>query len=72
MEPQTHAAAALCNLVLEFSAVKEAVVRAGGVRQLAGLTSSPHPALRLHALWALRNAAFKAGARVRAALMQVI
>lgn len=68
---QLHAAAAVCNLVLEFSAVKDAVLANGGMKRLVTLTSSELPALRLHSTWALRNMVYKSETGIRTAFMQV-
>ncbi|GFR45968.1 hypothetical protein Agub_g7439 [Astrephomene gubernaculifera] len=74
VEVRSAAAAALCNLVLDFSSAKASVLAAGGLPRLVALTA-PHrpdipPRLRLHALWALANLTFRADAGVRAAVMQ--
>ncbi len=42
----------------------------GGLAQLAQLTGSMVPALRLHSAWALRNMAYKSSSEVRRALME--
>lgn len=69
--PQVNAAAAVCNLVLEFSAVKASVLAHGALEGLTALAAAPSPPLRLHSCWALRNLAYKSDAGVRQALMQV-
>ncbi|GLC39698.1 hypothetical protein PLESTB_001853800 [Pleodorina starrii] len=69
---QASAAGAVCNLVLDFSAAKSAVLAAGGLGRLVGLTASPQPSLRHHATWALGNLLFKADTNVRAQLMQAL
>ncbi len=43
---QVHAAAAMCNLVLEFSGVKEALLASEAIRHLAPLASSMVSELR--------------------------
>lgn len=56
---QSNAAMAVCNLVLEFSPARGAVVAAGGIPALAALASSMFPVLRLNSCWALSNLAFR-------------
>lgn len=69
---QSSAAAAMCNLVLDFSAAKSAVLAAGGLRRLVALTGAEQPpALRHHAAWALGNMLYRADAAVRTQLVQV-
>lgn len=61
--------ATLCNLLLEFSSVKEAVLAQGALASMTALVASGVPELRRNSCCALRNLAFQAEARVRAALM---
>ncbi|KAG1679659.1 hypothetical protein FOA52_006176 [Chlamydomonas sp. UWO 241] len=73
VDVQVNAAATLCNLVLEFSSVKEAVLAQGALTTLAELTEltgSMVGALRLHGCWALRNLAYKSSGEVRRTLMR--
>jgi hypothetical protein len=58
-EAQSNAAMAVCNLVLEASPAREAVLAAGGIPALAALASSMFPVLRLNSCWALSNLAFR-------------
>lgn len=50
-----NAAAAVCNLVLEFSPVKDAMLKAEALKHLAPLAGSMLSELRLNAVWALKN-----------------
>ncbi|KAI9819823.1 MAG: hypothetical protein M1832_003898 [Thelocarpon impressellum] len=52
---QIAATAAVCNLVLEFSPMREAIMRAGVLRILCEQAHSKNAKLRLNALWALKN-----------------
>ncbi|GLI71651.1 hypothetical protein VaNZ11_016930, partial [Volvox africanus] len=72
LEVQTNAAAAVCNLVLDFSAVKSAVLSAGGLTRLVELTRSPATPLRHHATWALANMLYRADNSVRVQLMEAL
>eukprot|EP01104_Vermistella_antarctica_P002976 TRINITY_DN13149_c0_g1_i1.p1 TRINITY_DN13149_c0_g1~~TRINITY_DN13149_c0_g1_i1.p1 ORF type:complete len:645 (-),score=148.50 TRINITY_DN13149_c0_g1_i1:41-1975(-) len=49
------ACSALCNVLLDFTPMKRAIVARGGARKLVHLTTSPHRALRVQSLWALKN-----------------
>ncbi|KAG2485485.1 hypothetical protein HYH03_015759 [Edaphochlamys debaryana] len=70
---RASAAAAVCNLVLDFSAAKAAVLAAGGLPALVALTAQGQPpGLRHHAAWALGNMLYRADAGVRAAVMQAL
>ncbi|KAJ4261474.1 hypothetical protein NW762_006899 [Fusarium torreyae] len=52
---QVAATAAICNLVLEFSPVRELLAENGVVSVLCEHAHSQNPALRLNALWALKH-----------------
>jgi hypothetical protein len=67
---QAAASAPLCNLALYFSPVQEQIVAAGGLAQLAALTSHNHElSLRLNAVWALKNLTAMPSAAAKAAVM---
>ena len=83
LTPQVDAAAAVCNLCLEFSSVKDtllshgavsrlvaAVVEAGSEAGAMGGKAVP-PALRVNAAWALCNLVYCSSTAVRSTLMQV-
>ncbi|KAG2441911.1 hypothetical protein HXX76_003517 [Chlamydomonas incerta] len=73
VDVRSSAAAAMCNLVLDFSAAKSAVLAAGGLRRLVALTGAEQPpALRHHAAWALGNMLYRADAAVRTQLVQAL
>jgi len=63
------ASAALCNVVLDFSPAKAALLEAGALPALARLASSPAPAERLNAAWALQNLAYHATSGLRPRLL---
>jgi hypothetical protein len=65
------AAAAACNLLLEFSQTRTALIQAGVLPALAPLVTSMLPELQLHAVWALKNLSFGWDAQLHAALLQV-
>lgn len=69
---QKTACAALCNLVLDFSPMKETVLREGGVRRLVDLIGSADPDLRYNALWALKNLLYLADTPIKTATMELI
>ena len=67
---QVHATAAMCNLVLELSGVRDAVLGGNVLQQLGPLTSSMIPEVRLNAIWALKNLTADCEDSVRLALLQ--
>lgn len=69
---QVNAAAAVCNLVLEFSSVKSAVLHHGGVQKLVELTGSPVATLRLHAAWALRNLLYQSDLALKQSVVRAL
>lgn len=62
--------AALCNLVLEFSPMRNVVLDAGGTSKLVRLLLSEDEELRKNALWALKNLLFKADTETKSAVME--
>ncbi|XP_067928125.1 armadillo repeat-containing protein 8-like [Watersipora subatra] len=66
------ASSTLCNLLLEFSPNKEAIVDLGAVDLLVYLTFSQKVPLRLNAVWGLMNMAFQADQKVKAELIRVL
>jgi hypothetical protein len=64
----TEAAAALANMAVEHSALKPALLAAGGVARFAALAASPHRGLRLHGVWGLSSAAYMASEETKAAV----
>mmetsp|Transcript_4177 Transcript_4177/g.8081 ORF Transcript_4177/g.8081 Transcript_4177/m.8081 type:complete len:166 (-) Transcript_4177:1587-2084(-) len=59
------ATAAICNIVLEFSSLKEIILQKGGIRRFAELSYSTTKSLRLNAVWALKNIVYDADPPVR-------
>jgi len=57
--PQVSAAAAICNLVLDFRSIRQAVLQAGALRLLVPLAASMMPELRACAVRALTNLTIK-------------
>ncbi|KAI9752962.1 MAG: hypothetical protein M4579_005393 [Chaenotheca gracillima] len=60
VEVQIAATAAVCNLVVEFSPMREPIMRAGGLKILCQHTHSTNQRLRLNGLWALKHLVFTA------------
>ncbi|KAK7507963.1 hypothetical protein BaRGS_00000928, partial [Batillaria attramentaria] len=56
----TIASSTLCNLLLEFSPSKEAILECGAISILVDLCAKNDPALRLNGAWGLMNLAFQA------------
>jgi len=67
---QQRASATLCNLVLNFGPMKESILAAGGVRELALLSKSDDHVLRLHSAWAIKNMLYKADRNLRERVME--
>ncbi|XP_058224207.1 uncharacterized protein LOC131333588 [Rhododendron vialii] len=55
---QVAALGAISNIVVEFSKHKSVFIQCGGVKQLVQLSKSMESAIRLNAVWALRNLMF--------------
>lgn len=69
---QRTACATLCNMVLDFSPMKETVLKEGGVELLVSLVSSIDSELRYNALWALKNLLYMADASIKNTAMELI
>ncbi|XP_022873639.1 armadillo repeat-containing protein 8-like isoform X3 [Olea europaea var. sylvestris] len=54
---QIAALGAICNMVIDFTA-RESIFMQGGLKQLVQLSKSMVSAIRVNAIWALRNLAF--------------
>jgi hypothetical protein len=68
---QATAAAALCNIALVFTPLRELLIRGGAVKEFISLTgSSSPPELRLNAVWALKNLCFEALPEVKAIMFR--
>lgn len=66
--------AALCNLVLDFSPMKEKVLKLGGVEVLVALVddASIDGELAFNALWALKNLLYLADSKIKMASLALI
>lgn len=53
-----QAVGTLANMAVDFSAVKEQLLRHEGVARFAALADSMHPTLRLHGVWGLSSVAY--------------
>ena len=65
VEPLIVASSTLCNLLLEFSPSKEAILESGAVEMLCHLTHKYEAPLRLNGVWGLMNMAFQAEQRIK-------
>eukprot|EP01112_Ceratiomyxa_fruticulosa_P015863 TRINITY_DN4730_c0_g1_i1.p1 TRINITY_DN4730_c0_g1~~TRINITY_DN4730_c0_g1_i1.p1 ORF type:complete len:746 (-),score=130.66 TRINITY_DN4730_c0_g1_i1:46-2283(-) len=73
LEVLNAASAAVCNLVLDFSAVKKLVLDNGGIRLLFHLTRESYPApLRVNGVWGLKNLLFTAEHEVKVAVIDTL
>lgn len=66
------ACAALCNIVLDFSPMKEMVLRDGLANRLVELVSIDDNELRANALWALKNLIYMAETSIKIAVVNMI
>lgn len=66
------ASATLCNLVLEFSPIRLAILERGATKMLVEMIRSDDEELRDNALWALKNLFFKADADTKNAVMEAL
>ncbi|CDF40682.1 unnamed protein product [Chondrus crispus] len=66
------ASATLCNLVLEFSPIRVAILERGATKMLVDLIRSEDEELRDNALWALKNLFFKADAETKNVVMAAL
>ncbi|GAA5850936.1 hypothetical protein JCM8547_009136 [Rhodosporidiobolus lusitaniae] len=65
------ASAAVANLLLEFSPMRNVLVEAGCIPRMCSLaTKSANPTLRLNAMWALKNATYQSSTDFKRALLQ--
>mmetsp|Transcript_4181 Transcript_4181/g.8100 ORF Transcript_4181/g.8100 Transcript_4181/m.8100 type:complete len:134 (-) Transcript_4181:1587-1988(-) len=64
------ATAAICNIVLEFSSLKEIILQKGGIRRFAELSYSTTKSLRLNAVWALKNIVYDADPPIKLEVMK--
>jgi hypothetical protein len=56
---QTTVSATLCNIILDFSPMKQVVIEKGAVSRLVELVHSQNQTLRLNGIWALKNMLFQ-------------
>ncbi|PVD37988.1 hypothetical protein C0Q70_00591 [Pomacea canaliculata] len=68
----TIASSTLCNLLLEFSPSKEAILECGAIKILVDLTAKPDPALRLNGVWGLMNLTFQAELKTKAEIIETL
>jgi Armadillo/beta-catenin-like repeat len=69
VEIMRQASACICNVVVEFSPLKQTVLQDGGVSTLVGLLHSSDRTLCVNALWGLQNLLLKASVQVKRAVM---
>ncbi|CAG8500860.1 8803_t:CDS:10 [Paraglomus occultum] len=69
---QTIACATLCNMVLEFAPMKKTVVEMGGIEKFVELLRSSDNALRLNAIWALKNLVCSAESDIKESVMKIL
>ncbi|KAI7844558.1 hypothetical protein COHA_001916 [Chlorella ohadii] len=68
VEVAARAAGVLANMAVDFSAVKEQLLRHDGIARFAALADSMTPALRLQGVWGLSSVAYMSSQEVKAAI----
>ncbi|KAI0029217.1 ARM repeat-containing protein [Vararia minispora EC-137] len=63
---------AVCNLIVEFSPLRQPFLDQGLVKRLSNLMNSGHAELRLNALWALKNLVYKCTSNVKRTVLKEI
>jgi Armadillo/beta-catenin-like repeat len=72
LDIRRQASACICNMILDFSPMKHALLSDGGIVALVALLRSEDPELRLNGLWALENATFNSDEAVKADVMNAL
>lgn len=70
LDVQNAATAAICNLVTDFSPMRDALIDAGVVKVLCDHTRSHSASLRLNALWALKHLVHAASMDLKKACLE--
>lgn len=65
-----EATATLANMSVEYSAVKDQLLKHGGVERFAELATSAQGRLRLHGIWGLSSVAYMSSPEVKASIMR--
>lgn len=66
---KVEATASVCNLVLNFSPMKQALVEGGGIDRLVVLAKASFGPSKLNALWALKNVLYSSDATIKSQVM---
>lgn len=69
-EVKVEATASICNLVLNFSPMKQVLMEGGGIVKLVELARSSYGPARLNALWALKNVLYSSDVAVKVHVME--
>lgn len=69
---QAAACAIICNMVLEFSALKEACLSDDVIEKLVSFLNSKDISLRLNSLWAIKNLLYQAEERIAMKVLRVL
>jgi len=64
-EVAAQAVGTLANMAVDFSAVKDQLLRHDGIARFAALADAMAPQLRLHGVWGLSSVAYMATPEVR-------
>jgi hypothetical protein len=67
---QAAACGSLCNMILDFSPMKKTVIEEGGLASFVKFTHSENAALKLNAVWSLKNLLYSADTETKRTVMQ--
>jgi hypothetical protein len=67
---QAAACGSLCNLILDFSPMKKTVIEDGGLANFVQFTHSENAALKLNAIWSLKNLLYSADSDTKRTVMR--
>lgn len=67
---KVEATGSVCNLVLNFSPMKQVLLEGGGIDRLVEMANSTYGPSKLNALWALKNVLYSSDASIKAHVMQ--
>lgn len=69
---QITACATICNMVLDFTPIKKVIVNDGAVPDLVKLVQHPDTALRINAIWSLKNLLYHSDNEIRTKVMSCL
>ena len=71
-EVKVEATGAVCNLVLNFSPMKQVLMEGGGIDRLVELAKTSYGPAKLNALWALKNVLYSSDITIKLHVMEAL